>query len=130
MTLPTPKKFETTLESYKTISVLGEGGSGRVFLVKDTKQNEFAIKWLFPELVSTERLNRFKNELIFSQKNTHPNILSVIDHGYLSGASTEGTTKSPFYVMRAYPSTLRKLMGDQLEPTRALELFQKLLDAS
>lgn len=118
-----PDKFETALEVYRTKSVLGEGGSGRVYRVRDTKNDEFAIKCLFPELVKGERLRRFKNELSFCLRNTHPNILSVVDHGFISVSDT----KTPFYVMRLYPSTLRKAMQSKLASGDAYELFHKIL---
>lgn len=124
MPLQKPEKFETSLETYRVKKVLGEGGSGRVFLAHDVKGQDFAVKCLLPELVSTEKVRRFKNELTFSQKNTHPNILTVLDHGFLPS----GDVKIPFYIMPYYPSTLRKLLGEGLTPERSYELFQKILD--
>lgn len=118
-----PREFDTALENYKVEKILGEGGSGRVYLTKDSKGNEFAIKYLRPELVLSDRLNRFKNELEFSRINTHPNILSLRDYGFVEMESK----KIPFYVMRLYPSNLRQLISSGLVPEMAYELFQKML---
>lgn len=123
MSLTMPERFETALDVYVAKSVLGEGASGRVFLVLDSSGNSLAVKCLDPSLISTERIRRFKNELVFSQKNTHPNILSIIDYGFMP----DGEIRNPFYVMPAYPSTLRKLLDQGLSPDQAYELFMKIL---
>ena len=124
MSLQKPERFSTAFEEYEVASILGEGGSGRVFLTSNKKGGIFAIKCIFPKLVSTIRNSRFKNELNFLLKNTHPNILSVVDYGFLIIAKE----KIPFYVMPHYPTTLRNLIISGLSPERSFEYFLKILD--
>ena len=93
------KKIETIYESTFTRYValpgtLGEGGSGKVLKVKDEDGKEYALKLLNPNS-STEKTKRFKNELFFCLKQTHPNIVKIIDHGvYVADEK-----RFPFYVM-------------------------------
>lgn len=115
--------FESPFESYQATRVIGEGGSGRVYEVKNSTGDVFAIKSLAPDRVTTDRLKRFKNEIAFCQKNEHPNVIKVLD----AGLSSLKGAKCPFYVMRLYPATLRTLMGS-LKPEDALRVFAQVLD--
>jgi len=119
-----PKLFETALKKYTPVQVVGEGGSGRVFLVNDENHNEYAIKYLKPEVVTKEKIERFNNELYFSMRNTHPNILIINDYGFIKNENT----KYPFYVMPYYENSLRKIMQNRLDPIRALEIYQQILN--
>ena len=116
--------FETALKKYQKKKIIGQGGSGFVFSVVDETQNEYAIKCLKPDHITQERIDRFKNELFFSIRNTHPNILSVIDYGFIRISDV----KTPFFVMPLYPSTLRKEMTRAPNVERQFELFLKILD--
>jgi len=122
--LKKPSSFETSLESYQTIDILGEGGSGRVYLVHDTKGNEFALKCLNPDRINENNLDRFKNELNFHLNNTNPNILTILDHGFLFSDDV----KIPFYVMDRYSSSLRELLNKRLDPELGFYLFRQILD--
>lgn len=68
MTDRNPTVFDTGLDSHKRVGVLGEGGSGRVFEVSAAAGKRFAVKCLRPELTSTEKRKRFRNELAFCSK--------------------------------------------------------------
>ena len=109
-----PKIFESAFNVYTVTGVIGEGGSGRVFFVKDTDGEKFALKCLFPERVNTERRKRFKNEIGFCSKAQHPNIIRVQDWGWAEWDQK----KCPFYVMTRYPLTLRNLIDHRLTPAR------------
>ncbi len=58
-----PQAFETLSDTYSVTGVIGEGGSGRVFVVKDTSGKMYALKCLFPHLSTTQKRKRFKNEV-------------------------------------------------------------------
>src|SRR4051812_24804392 len=93
-----PDKFETAVETYMALDVIGEGGAGRVFGANNIKGETFAIKCLRPSLVNEERRKRFKNEMDFCRKREHPNLMRVIDAGLVEW----GGVKTPFYVMPRY----------------------------
>src|SRR5574341_1450655 len=97
-------RFDTAFGSYYSISVLGEGGSGRVYKVRDSDGKIYAIKCLTKS--TKEKRKRFKNEISFCQSNTHKNIVTVQNHGIVQ----MGGEECPFYVMPCYPGTLRDLM--------------------
>jgi hypothetical protein len=73
--------FETAFSVFTEDGVIGEGGSGRVFRAKDESGQAVAIKVLDPSKSSTDKRKRFKNEINFSLRCQHPNIVLVIDHG-------------------------------------------------
>src|SRR5258706_1026410 len=119
-----PKVFETAFNTYSVTKVVGEGGSGRVFAVRDTDGEQFALKCLFPDSVNNERRKRFKNEIGFCSKTQHANIIRVQD----SGLAEWDNQKCPFYVMTHYPLTLRNLINEKLAQDEILPLFNKILD--
>lgn len=119
-----PQQFETAFDTYVVTAVIGEGGAGRVFEVKDSSGKPLALKCLHPYLITTERRKRFKNEIDFNAKHDHRNLIQVLD----SGLSTEGTTKTPFYVMPKFPETLRSLLSKKISPDIVLPLFSQILD--
>lgn len=115
--------FETPFETYIPSKVIGEGGAGRVYEVANSAGEVFALKYLAPERVTSERLKRFKNEIEFCQRHSHANIIRVID----TGSSPAGGIKCPFYVMKRYSSTLRSLLGS-LRPEEGMRLYSQILD--
>jgi serine/threonine protein kinase len=119
-----PNEFETATERYTRVRIIGEGGSGRVFLAKNSAGEEVAIKCLHPAQATTDRRRRFRNELYFLRRNTHKNIVTVLDDGLVNwdGATT------PFYVMPRYAMTLRHVMQQGLSPDRVLPVFSQILD--
>ena len=119
-----PKIFETPFDIYAVTGVIGEGGSGRVFAVKDSAGVAYALKCLFPHLVTTQKRKRFKNEIDFCSKQRHRNLIQVMDSGLIEW---EGG-KVPFYVMPLLPKTLRKLCEQKIAPARVLLLFSQVLD--
>ncbi len=76
-----PASFDSAFEIYTVKGILGEGGSGRVFLVANEKGDALALKCLFPERVSTEKRKRFKNEVDFCRRLIHSNVIQVLDAG-------------------------------------------------
>jgi serine/threonine protein kinase len=119
-----PKDFETLSDTYSVTSVIGEGGSGRVFAVKDSTGVTYALKCLFPHLSTTQKRKRFKNEVDFCSKQVHPNLIQIKD----SGLVLWDNAKAPFYVMPLLPATLRKLLEQKIPPAGALHLFAQILN--
>jgi serine/threonine protein kinase len=116
--------FQSTFNTYHYVSDIGSGGSGIVVSVKDESNNTFALKYLNPDRISTDKSKRFKNELFFCEKNEHKNIIKVLDYGFIDLESE----KCPFYVMPYYSETLRKLIGKKISPTDVLPFFSQILD--
>ena len=120
-----PKTFDTAFETYELVGKsLGEGGAGRVFSVKNSSGEHFALKCLSPERITKDKRRRFKNEIAFCSKYEHQNIIQVLD----SGLAIVKGEKCPFYVMPVFPMTLRKLLEQGISPNKVLPLFAQILN--
>ncbi|NUM35485.1 MAG: SUMF1/EgtB/PvdO family nonheme iron enzyme [Candidatus Brocadiae bacterium] len=74
---------EIIAQRYEIIKLIGAGGMGAVYLVKDRKlQDDLkALKIMLPKLINDPNAKeRFLNEILVSQKMTHRNILRVYDY--------------------------------------------------
>ena len=73
------------LNNYEIISVLGEGGMGTVYLARHTfTGRKAAVKLLHPQLAQDQVLvTRFMNEARATAAIGHPNIIDIIDVGFL-----------------------------------------------
>lgn len=120
------EKYEFTssfLTTYKEVEQIGEGGNSTVYKVIDEQGNYYALK-LLNKKINTESTKRFKNEIGYCMRNTHPNILKVIDNGVYE---TNGE-KLMFYVMPLYSKNLRELMREKLDDNTKLEYFNQILE--
>lgn len=115
--------FETPFDAYTEVGLLGEGGAGRVYEVRNDKGESFALKCLSPDRITAERRKRFKNEIGFCQRTLHRNIVRVLDTGVIEAKGT----MCPFYVMPKCKGTLRKLINST-PPADVLALFAQMLD--
>ncbi len=117
-------KFESPFQTYIVEKQIGEGGSGSVYRVRSDSSDELAVKCLKPEILISEKLVRFKHELGFCAMVGHQNIIEVLDWG----SCLQKGTKTPFYVMKYYPKTLRNLIDEKLPHERVLRVFYQILD--
>jgi serine/threonine protein kinase len=124
MTLKKEIVFQSAFTTYTAIDVIGQGGAGCVHKVQDEAENKFAVKVLNPHSLNSERLKRFKNELMFCRNNKHPNILTVLD----DGPYTKDGATVPFYVMPLYDSSLRTLINDGIPSEKILPYLSQLLN--
>lgn len=118
------KEFKSAFSTYTPIKGIGSGGSGHVLLVKNADNEIFALKYLAPENITPRKIKRFRNELSFCAKNTHKNILTVLDLGF----TTIDAIDCPFYIMPYYEKTLRDLINDEIDHNKILEYFSQMLD--
>ena len=98
--------FHTAFDSFRYLDNIGSGGSGTVLQVENESGELFALKYLSPDRMTSEKLKRFKNELSFSAQNEHENIVKVLDWGQV----VLKEKKCPFYVMPYYNQNLRELI--------------------
>ena len=72
---------------YEILQLLGEGGMGAVYKVRDRELDRFvALKVIRPDLANNpEVLQRFKQELILARQVTHKNVIRIFDLGEIEG---------------------------------------------
>jgi tetratricopeptide (TPR) repeat protein/predicted Ser/Thr protein kinase len=72
---------------YEVLQLLGEGGMGAVYKVRDNAVDRLiALKVIRPDLASRpEILARFKQELILARQVTHKNVIRLFDLGEADG---------------------------------------------
>lgn len=82
-TSSTPVGVKTISDRYEIQGLLGSGGMGNVYKVRDTILDEIvALKTLHPSLSADERaLARFRREVKLARRITHPNIARTFDIG-------------------------------------------------
>src|ERR1700733_3705578 len=112
--------LKSATTTYKVYESLGGGGAGEVYLIKDDVQISYAAKILRTGL-NSQKLKRFKNELMFGFRENHPNLIKVLDFG-LSEANES------FYVMPLSSETLRTMLKKGIPEGSRLPLFAQLLD--
>ena len=108
--------FQTAFTTYTAIDILGQGGAGYIYKCKDGNGDAFAVKLLNSQNITSDRLKRFKNEVLFCQQNDHPNVIKVLDDGpYL-----QGDKFVPFYVMPLFDCSLRELLKKGIKTDQIL----------
>ncbi len=103
---------------YKVLSLLGEGGMGKVYLAQDTKlDRKVALKFPPAELAANpDHMRRFTQEAKAAAALNHPNIAQIFEIGKHNGAD---------YIAMEYVEgeTLRQLLARRkLDIKRVVEL--------
>ncbi len=82
-----PGLVGTTLDSYRLVDQIGQGGMSTVYRAVDTRtQQEVAVKALSPTISSDKRfVRRFRREAGLLFRLRHPNIVPVTDYGEAKG---------------------------------------------
>lgn len=117
-------EFTTAFGTYRAMTILGEGGSGKVFSTRSDDGNEYAVKLLDAAHASTEKARRFKNEILFGSQTRHKNLVSIVDYGVWDGEDNS----QPFYVMPRYAGTLRHWLNAKPNIGQGLPMFSQILD--
>lgn len=105
---------------YKLEEQKGIGGSGIVWSAFGNG-NRVAIKYINQGKLSTEKLDRFKQEISFSKKANHKNVIKVNAEGSLDEGS--------FYVMPYYSNTLRDIINDENDTEVLIRYILKICAA-
>ena len=94
---------EIIADRYRVISLLGEGGMGRVYLAEHVRMGrQCAVKVISPELARSDAaVARFNREAANASQINHPNVAQIYDFGegpnqtlYLAMEFVEGETMS------------------------------------
>ncbi|CUP73588.1 serine/threonine-protein kinase [Clostridium baratii] len=66
-------------DNYKFISTIGKGGAGIVIKAKSTLGKEVALKVLYEDGLSEQKIKRFKREIKIHSGLENPNIIEILD---------------------------------------------------
>lgn len=110
-------------ERYRVVEVLGKGGMGIVYKVRDEKLQRFAaLKLLLPkDQQATEMMKRFYAEATTMGKLRHPNIVAVHDNGVFQGR--------PYFVMDIIEGKDLPKQMDELKPRQAMQWMLSICQA-
>lgn len=114
----------TFAERYEVLSVVGEGGMGQVFRVRDRElDDEVALKALKPSATGegTQGAEILRQEIKLARMVTHPNVVRVHDFGEADGVR--------FFTMEYVPgTTLRELLEQRggLDLVPALQIGKQI----
>src|SRR5688572_6916391 len=105
-------------DRYEILGLLGSGGMGTVYRVRDAELDEVvALKLLKPELLTSPvALERFRQEVRLARKVTHPNVVRTFDlgeHGDARWLTMEYVDARP----------LGWRLGGPLDPAEALAIL-------
>ena len=68
------------MDNYQLIDVIGHGGMSTVWLARDRRGREVAVKKLKPELTgNAEFVQRFQNEARAAMRVNNPNVVQTYD---------------------------------------------------
>ena len=114
-------------ERYQILSLIGEGGMGRVYLAEHVRMGrKSAVKVINPSLATTaDAISRFNREAANACKINHPNVAQVYDFGEMA----DGT----LYLAMEYidGETLDSIVAREgsLPPERAAQITKQVADA-
>ncbi|MBX9693582.1 MAG: protein kinase [Cyanobacteria bacterium] len=113
-------------EAYEVLDVIGHGGMGAVYKVKDASERILALKLLKPELCHDKSvLKRFQQEAAALAELNHPYIVGVYDHGITEDGA-------PYLVMPYLDGgTLADIISAEgkVEPRRAIQILLQVCQA-
>lgn len=100
-----------------------QGGSARLFNVKDAEGNDYVIKVIGHEDgINSDKITRFENELNFLYTHKHNNIVKVIDYG------TTEDNQFIYYVMPKYKCDLREMINEGIENRKIIKYFWQICE--
>ncbi len=110
---------------FEVVEMIGHGGMGAVFKVRQAKLNRFAALKLLPQSLATDSAfaDRFEREAQLLAKLSHPNIVAVYDYGQAGEF---------FFLLMEHVDgvNLRQAMGARrFTPAQALGIVPKICEA-
>jgi eukaryotic-like serine/threonine-protein kinase len=114
-------------DRYRVLSLIGEGGMGRVYLAEHVHMGrKSAVKVLSPALAfSAEAISRFHREAANASRINHPNVAAIYDFGEAS----EGVMYLAMEYVEGETLTMMLQREGRLEVTRAAQLTKQAADA-
>jgi serine/threonine protein kinase len=118
------------IDHYRVVERCGSGGMGRVYEVEQVSLGRrFALKVLHRHVMERDATaaDRFMSEARAAARIRHPNVVDVVDFGYLAD-------RRPYFVMELLDATsVADIIDDEargaLDPALAIDIARQLADA-
>jgi len=125
MNVPAIEEVTAAFPELEVLDIIGHGGMGVVFKVRQPKLNRFAALKLLPQSIAADPAfaTRFEREAQLLAKLNHPNIVAVYDYGQRGGF---------FYLLMEYVDgvNLRQAMrASRFTPAQALNIVPRICEA-
>lgn len=104
-------QIKTEENTYRILRRLGNGGSGTAYLamgIGGMYCGCYVVIKIFYNLEKVDRLKRFKKEIEFLSKSSHPSIVTFYEQGVHIDTLTN--KEYPFYVMEYMPTNLKNVL--------------------
>ncbi len=123
--VPTLEQVAAAFPQLEILALIGHGGMGAVFKVRQPKLDRFAALKLLPQSLAADPAfaSRFEREARLLARLSHPNIVAVYDHGQAGEF---------FYLLMEFVDgvNLRQAMrASRFTPAQALGIVPKICDA-
>ena len=125
MKAPALEEVTSAFPELEVLEIIGQGGMGVVFKVRQPKLNRLAALKLLPQSLAADPAfaGRFEREAQLLAKLNHPNIVAVYDYGQAGGF---------FYLLMEHVDgvNLRQAMrASRFTPAQALGIVPKICEA-
>jgi tRNA A-37 threonylcarbamoyl transferase component Bud32 len=125
MGTPTLEQVAAAFPQLQVLEMIGQGGMGAVFKVRQPRLDRFAALKLLPQSLAADAAfaGRFEREARMLARLSHPNIVSVYDYGQAGDF---------FYLLMEHVDgvNLRQAMrASRFEPRQALGIVPKICEA-
>ena len=116
-------KIKGRHNEYTVNAQFKQGGSARLFYVKDNDGKDYVIKVIdCGDETSKDKITRFENELNFLYTHKHNNIVEVIDYGMTTD------NQYIYYVMPKYRCDLRNMINQGIEYKKIIKYFWQICE--
>ena len=129
---PTLEQVAATFPQLEVLALIGHGGMGAVFKVRQPKLDRFAALKLLPQSLATDPAfaGRFEREAQLLARLNHANIVTVYEFGNI--APTSGSQLPCFFILMEFVDgvNLRQAMrASRFTPAQALGIVPKICEA-
>ena len=131
-TAPTLEQVAAAFPQLEVLALIGHGGMGAVFKVRQPKLDRFAALKLLPQSLAADPAfaGRFEREAQLLARLNHANIVTVYEFGNI--APTSGSQLPCFFILMEFVDgvNLRQAMrASRVTPAQALGIVPKICEA-
>jgi serine/threonine protein kinase len=122
---------ERVADRYRILRFVASGGMGEVYEAEDLELHQrVALKAIRPHIAAERRVTeRFKREILFARRVTHPNVCRIFDVGFHTRPSGERVTFLTMELLEGETLAARLHRAGRMKTEEALPLVQQMAAA-